>query len=99
MKYEKFIKDGFIDFGEIIDKKKCNELYNILESSRDWGKNLFRDEEEVNLKFLPDKSLENPTGGTNPGKGKCNFSEKIDLSFIEKNVLFEKIIEDICGPN
>ena len=99
MKYEKFIKNGFIDFGEIIDKKKCKELYNILESSRDWGKNLFREEKEVNIKLLPDKSLENPTGGTNPGKGKCNFSEKIDLSFIEKNVLFKKIIEDICGPN
>ncbi len=99
MNYEKFINDGFIDFGEIIDKEKCNKLYSSLENSRDWGKNLFRDEEEVNKKLHPDKTLENPKGGTNPGKGKNNFSEQIDLSFIEKNSLFNKIIEDICGPN
>ena len=99
MNYEKFINDGFIDFGEIIDKEKCNKLYNSLENSRDWGKNLFRDEEEVNKKLHPDKTPENPKGGTNPGKGKNNFSEQIDLSFIEKNSLFNKIIEDICGPN
>jgi len=99
MNYEKFIKNGFIDFGEIIDKEKCKTLYSTLENSRDWGKNLFRDEEEVNKKLYPDKTKENPKGGTNPGKNKCNFSEEIDLSFIEKNTQFNKIIEDICGPN
>ena len=99
MNYEKFINDGFIDLGEIIDKEKCHKLYSTLENSRDWGKNLFRDEEEVNKKLHPDKTPENPKGGTNPGIGKNNFSEQIDLSFIEKNSLFNKIIEDICGPN
>ncbi len=99
MNYQKFINDGFIDLGEIIDKEKCNKLYSSLENSRDWGKNLFRSEEEVDKKLLPDKTSENPKGGTNPGKGKNNFSEQIDLTFIEKNSLFNKIIEDICGPN
>ena len=99
MNYNNFLKNGFLNLGEIIDKDKCSELYSKIENSRNWGLNLFREEADVNQKLYPDKTKENPRGGTNPGKGKCNYAETIDLSFIDENNTFKKIVTDICGPN
>ena len=99
MNYDDFLDNGFLNLGEIVDKKKCIELYKKIENSRPWGKNLFRNETEVDSKLFPDKTKDNPRGGTNPGRGICNHAEIVDLSFIEENKEFKKTIVDICGPN
>ncbi len=97
MDYKNFLDDGYLNLGQIISKNECDKLYDKLLKSRDWSPNLFRSEEEVNKKLLPDRTPKNPKGGTNPGKGKCNLAEELDLDFLEKNESFVKIINDICG--
>jgi hypothetical protein len=99
MDYKKFIQNGYLNLGEIIDKKKCRDLYKKIESSRDWGENLFRSENDIDENMWLPKTKYSPPSKTNPGKGKCNYSEEVDLSFIEKNTIFKKTIEDICGPD
>lgn len=97
MKYKNFLETGYENVGEIISKKECKKTYKLILDSRDWSSNLFRSEEEVNKKLLPDKTKDNPKGGTNPGKGKCNLAEQLDLNFIEKNKEFIKLVESFCG--
>ncbi len=97
MSYENFINDGYMSLGQIIPENECDKLYDKLLKSRDWSSNLFRSKEEVEKKLLPDKTAENPRGGTNPGKGKCNFAEELNLDFLEKNENFIKAVNDICG--
>lgn len=99
MNYENFIKDGMLNLGEVIDRQKCSELYSKIENSREWGKSLFRTEEDVDKKMFPAATKENPNRGTNPGKGKCNFADSLDLTFIEENPKFKKTVEDILGKD
>ena len=88
---ENFLKKGLIDFGSIIDKKKCKELHDKVVSSRDLSEGLFRSEKDF---------LKNPDSKkTNPGKGKNNFAEKFDLSFIEKNPIVKKNIDLLVGED
>ena len=88
---ENFLQKGVVEFGSIIDKKKCEEIYNEVISSRDLSKNLFRSEEDYLL---------NPNAKkTNPGKGKNNFAEKFDLSFIENNPIVKNSIEKLVGED
>lgn len=84
-----FLKKGLLEFGAIIDKKKCKEIYNKVAQSRDLSKNLFRTEKDYLANPEPKK--------TNPGKGKNNFAEKFDLSFIEDNPEVKKILKMIVG--
>ena len=59
--------------------------------SRDLSINLFRSEKDF---------LENPDPKkTNPGRGKNNFAEKFDLSFIENNPIVKKNIELLVGKD
>ena len=88
---DNFLKKGLINFGSIIDKKKCKELHDKVFSSRDLSEGLFRSEKDF---------LSNPDSKkTNPGKGKNNFAEKFDLSFIEKNPVVKKNIDLLVGED
>lgn len=88
---QNFLKNGIIEFGNIIDKKKCKEIYEEVVNSRDLSRNLFRTEEDF---------LKNPDSKkTNPGRGKNNLAEKFDLSFIEDNLIVKKDIEALVGED
>lgn len=88
---ENFLKKGVIEFGSIIDKKKCKEIYDEVARTRDLSNNLFRSEKDF---------LDNPDSKkTNPGRGKNNFAEKFDFSFIEKNPIVRKSIESLVGKD
>lgn len=84
-----FTENGAINFGSILDKQKCAELYEDVFNSREWSKNLFRSQEDVEN----DPQFEK----TNPGKGVCNLAEKYDLSFIEDNEILKDHLEGILG--
>ena len=84
-----FIENGIIEFGPIIDKKKCAELYEDVLKTRDWSENLFRSQEEVEKDPKFDKA--------NPGLGVFNLAEKYDLSFIEDNEIVKDHLERILG--
>ena len=47
----KFIKDGFISFNELLNKKKCKIIYNKLKNNRNWGKSLFQSKKEFLNEF------------------------------------------------
>ena len=42
-----FKKKGVIQFNNIFNKEKCNDLYNRLINNREWGAGLFRSEKDV----------------------------------------------------
>ena len=48
---KKFIKDGFISYDELLDKKKCEKIYNKVFNDRIWGKNLFQSEKDFLREF------------------------------------------------
>ncbi len=86
-----FRKKGIIEFNEVLNKKKCNKLYEKILNNRLWGKNLFKTEKNF---------LKNPQyKKTNPGKGKCNFAEKFNLNFIENNKDIKKTLIKILGDD
>ena len=88
---QKFLKNGVIEFGSIIDKQRCKQIYDEVANSRELSGKLFRSEEDF---------LKNPDPKkTNPGRGKNNFAEKFDLSFIEKNPIVKKNIEALVGSD
>ena len=72
-----------------LDQSKCKILYNNIFNYYNWGKNIFRSKKDF---------LSNPTFfKTNPGRYKNNLALKYDLSFVEKNKYFKKILFDILG--
>ena len=86
-----FLSQGVIEFGSIIDKKKCKQVHDEVVRSRDLSRNLFRSEEDY---------LNNPDPkNNNPGRGKCNFAEKFDLSFIENHPVVKKNIDLLAGED
>ncbi len=88
---ENFLKKGIIEFGSVIDKKKCKEIHDEVVRSRDLSSNLFRTEKDF---------LDNPDPKkTNPGRGKNNFAEKFNLSFIENNPVVRKSIDSLVGED
>ena len=89
MNKDKFITDGFIDLGTILDKNSCSKLLKSVQESRDWSKNIFRDYKDV-VNFPQTKK-------TNPGRGVSNLAEKYDLSFIEKNPIIVECLKSILG--
>ena len=88
-KLKTFREKGILEFKELLNKNKCNKLYNKILNNRIWGKNLFKTEKNF---------LKNPQyRKTNPGKGKYNLAEKFDLSFIEKNKEIKRTLNKILG--
>jgi hypothetical protein len=91
MNLEDFKKYGFIKISNLLNKKKCLELYNHLKEERKWDSSLFLAKEEYLKNPNPQK--------TNPGKNIQNLISKYDLSFIDKNPDIIKILTNILGKN
>ena len=59
----KFLKDGFYDFGSILNKKKCLELKKFIDINRPCTKNIFyKNKKEFikkkgSLKIIPQAHL------------------------------------------
>jgi len=87
---ESFLDDGFIDLGQVLDKQACHHLLKQVYASRDFSSALFIDEE---------KHRKNPRyRKSNPGPG-INFTEKVDLNFIEENTAFRNAMTTVLGPD
>ena len=86
-----FFTKGLIEFGEILDKKKCDEIYNKIVNSRNLSKNIFRSKKEYFKNPNPRK--------TNPGKGFNNLTEKFDLSFVENHPIIKKNLGLLLGKD
>ena len=92
--YSSFISKGWYDFGNILDKKKCKELfYNILRK-RPLTKNIFYQSKN---EFKQKGRFKNYS----PGASNHNFllDQNIDLSFIEDSKLFKNNVSKIMGNN
>ena len=86
-----FFTKGLIEFGELLDKKKCDEIYNKIVNLRNLSKNIFRSKKEY---------LKNPNPRkTNPGKGFNNLTEKFDLSFVENHPIIRKNLGLLLGKD
>ena len=46
-----FIKNSFVEFNSLLDKKECRRLYNKIKNSREWGPKLFQSENKYKLEF------------------------------------------------
>ena len=92
LKLNKFVKDGFIEFHSLLNKKDCRILYKSLTNCRDWGSKLFLSEKNYKKEFK-NKSKEK----LNPGKGVQNLVDKYNLDFIEKNKSVIEILKSILG--
>ena len=86
-----FQKKGIVEFNQLLNKKKCSDLYKKIINSRLWGQNLFKSEKVFQKKQQYKK--------TNPGKGKYNLAEKFDLNFIENSKEIKSILNDILGKD
>ena len=86
-----FFTKGLIEFGEILDKKKCDEIYNKIVNSRNLSKNIFRSKKEYFKNSNPRK--------TNPGKGFNNLAEKFDLAFVENHPTIKKNLGLLLGKD
>ena len=84
-----FLDNGVMSIRNRLDQSKCKILYNSIFNYYNWGKNIFKSKKDF---------LSNPTFfKTNPGRYKHNLALKYDLSFVEKNKYFKKILFDILG--
>ena len=84
-----FLNHGFVDLGSVLDRDHCQNLLNDVYKTRNFGHDLFVDEEQ---------HKKNPRWTkTNPGPG-LNLTEKFDLDFIEKSNAFQNSMEKVLGP-
>ena len=82
MLIDQFKKTGYLNFGEVLDKKKCKEISSKLLKKRPWNQSIFRTYEDI---------FENPRHlNVAPKKNGFNLAEKLNLNFIEKIQLFSK---------
>ena len=73
---DQFKKTGYLNFGEVLDKKKCKEISSKLLKKRPWNQSIFRTYEDV---FKNPRHL-----NVAPKKNGFNLAEKLNLNFIEK---------------
>tara|TARA_Y100000590_G_scaffold419436_1_gene521175 strand:+ start:801 stop:1727 length:927 start_codon:yes stop_codon:yes gene_type:complete len=92
--YSSFISKGWYDFGNILDKKKCKELYDNILRKRPLTKNIFYQSKK---EFKQKGRFKNYS----PGASNHNFllDQNIDLSFIEDSKLFKDNVGKIMGNN
>ena len=86
-----FLKKGIVEFNQLLNEKKCNDLYKKIIKNRLWGSNLFKSQKVFEKKQQYKK--------TNPGKGKFNLAEKFDLNFIENSKEIKSILNNILGKD
>ena len=86
-----FLKNGIVEFNQLLNEKKCNDLYKKIIKNRLWGSNLFKSQKVFEKKQQYKK--------TNPGKGKFNLAEKFDLNFIENSKEIKSILKKILGKD
>lgn len=86
-----FLKKGIVEFNQLLNEKKCNDLYKKIIKNRLWGSNLFKSQKVFEKKQQYKK--------TNPGKGKFNLAEKFDLNFIENSKEIKSILKKILGKD
>lgn len=94
-KISSFKSDGFLNLNNILDVKKCEDLYLKLKKKREWNYNLFQSEHAFKEEFKDNPKLKK----TNPGKGIQNLVDEFDLDFIEKNSNIKKTLISILGEN
>lgn len=90
-----FLDTGFVNLGEIIDKKQCKDLMKSLDEIRCFEKKflketIFVDENDPDVNIME--------RGTGPGPGR-NLVEKVNLEFIEKNKVLQKVLSNILGSD
>ena len=88
----KFLKDGFYDFGSILNKKKCLELKKFIDLNRPCTKNIFYKNKK---EFIKKGKFKNYSPGTLDYNAIYNLN--INLDFIEKSKYFIKAVENIVG--
>lgn len=88
-----FLDTGFVNLGEIIDKKQCKDLMKSLYDIRSFEKKFLKETIFVD-KNDPDVNI--MERGVGPGPGR-NLAEKVNLDFIEKNKELQKALSDILG--
>lgn len=88
---KKFLNQGWINFGNILDQEKCKEVADKLISSRKWDKSIFRSKRDL---FENKRHL-----NVAPQKNGYNLAEEFDLSFIENNKLIKKYLSIFLGDN
>ena len=91
-KLKYFVDNGFIKLDNLLDKRKCAEIYENIKNNRNWGVNLFQSEQDF-LNEFKDK----PFNKINPGKGIQNLVDEYNLDFIEKNNSVIQVLNKILG--
>ena len=87
----KFLKDGWLDLGYLLDKKKCNLIASEVLKSRPWNKSIFRSYKDV---------YDNPRHlDVVPKRKGYNLAEKYDLTFIENNKILNFFLESLLGKD
>lgn len=89
-----FIKNGYIQFNNLLDKKNCEEFLKKIYELKNYDKtNLFLSEKE----FLSNPSFEKK----NPGKNINNIllHKNLALEFVFKNEKINHTISEILGDN
>ena len=89
-----FLRNGFYDFGSILDKKKCLELKKKIDLERPCGKKIF-------FKSKKDFELNGRLINYSPGETNHNaiYNLKLNLKFIEDSKKFKSAVESIVGKN
>tara|TARA_B100001540_G_C15807263_1_gene642655 strand:+ start:2457 stop:3362 length:906 start_codon:yes stop_codon:yes gene_type:complete len=88
---DKFLKNGWLDLGQTLNRENCEKISSELLNSRPWDETVFREYTDV---FNTKRHL-----NVTPSKGGYNLAEKFDLSFIEENHLLNDILNEILGEN
>lgn len=89
-----FIEDGYIKYNNLLSKKKCTELLNIINNIKNYNKSdIFLDENE----FLKDPTLIKK----NPGREINNIllHKDINLDFVFKNEKIKDTLTTILGED
>ena len=84
----KLVEEGYCSLGEVINKQKCRQLLEFIKSTRNFGMDLFIEEEYFRS---------NPQyKGVNPCPGR-NILEGLDISFIECNEIIHTLLSEVLG--
>ena len=88
---DKFINEGLYSIPEKVDVKVCENILKEIKSTREFGKNLFLEENKYSNIHL----------NTNPGYGNDNILDNFDeeLSIIENDPSITHILDKILGKN